>query len=559
MHKLPMTATQAKKLVEMGHMTPETHAEALHMGAFMPEQVQHFDEGGVVQPGAFVDTSREYDNGDIHPIDALNQAASQDAYDQSMASLPQTPDDAAKMDAAGQPAGIPQAPAPIPGGVQVASNDPSVDQQIAASLTQPQSATPQASAPEAGHMPQTALVAPQSTGPDARTQQANSDVGQIMGGMGQEQKGLSDSFKVGQKQADEAAGFIHQARLQNEAMEAQRQQVEDARQAEANTQYQKVQKAADEAAQAGKIDPNHFWESRSTGQKIMAAIGIALGGIGGGLSGHGGNVAMDVINKAIDRDIDAQKFNASHKQSTFQNQMGIYGMMRQRFGDERQAEAATRMAYLQNVEMQLKDTAAKYQSPEMQAKFNMLAGQLQQRQGALAQQIHASAYQQAAMRQLAGGGAGSGAALAVLPKDVQERVVPINGGASHGLAYSEPAATEARAVSSAADNVHQIIREMRDLKDQGGKRLLPYGTLAGKAQALQSRLIPAINEMAGLKRLSEEDIKNISKQIPDPGSWMSDKTDALLSGLEQSVRDRTESYYRNNLMGYQPSHFKRTQ
>lgn len=567
MHKLPMTAKQAKQLVESGHMTPETHADALRMGAFMPDEVQHFDDGGVVQDEPAAQDSPPIDNagidnGDIHPIDAITNAlsggGSQAAYDQSMSALPSTPGEAAQMEAAGVQPGIPDQGPPPPGGLTVASNDPGVDRQLASTLVSPAQGQPQAQPTEAGHMPQSALVSPQSQAPDDRQVQQNSDIGQITKGMAQERQGISQEFKAGQQQADEAAGFIHQARVHQEVAEVQRQKMEEQRQTEATAQYQKVQQAADQAAQASKINPNQFWESRSTPQKIMAAIGIALGGIGGGLSGHGGNAAMDVINKAIDRDIDAQKFNANQKQAAFQNQMGVYNVMRSKFGDERTAEAATRLAYMQNVEMQLKETAAKYQSPEMQAKFNMMMGKVQQQQGALMQQIHASAYQMAAMRQLTGGGSGSAAALAALPKDVQERVVPMNGGTSHGIAYSAEGAKSVREVSSAADNIHQIINEMRELKEQGGKRLLPYGTLASRSQALQSRLIPAINELAGLKRLSEEDIKNITKQIPDAGSWMSDKTDAMLSGLEQSVHDRTESYYRNNLMGYRPNHFKAT-
>jgi hypothetical protein len=565
MHKLPMTAKQAKQLVESGHMTPETHADALRMGAFMPDEVQHFDEGGTVQPTASLDP-KDFESPEqyasaltaLNPGMSTGDALAQNAIDTKKAQDADTllpgenfADQRERLQAA-------QAQNPISNGVQVASNDPAADRQIASTLVNPAQGQPQAQPTEAGHMPQSALVAPQSQAPDDRQIQQGSDIGQITKGMAQERQGISQEFKAGQKQADEAAGFIHQARVHQEVAEAQRQKMEEQRQVEATAQYQKVQNAADQAAQASKINPNQFWESRSTPQKIMAAIGIALGGIGGGLSGHGGNAAMDVINKAIDRDIDAQKFNANQKQNAFQNQMGVYNVMRSKFGDERTAEAATRLAYMQNVEMQLKETAAKYQSPEMQAKFNMMMGKVQQQQGALMQQIHASAYQMAAMRQLTGGGAGSAAALAALPKDVQERVVPLNGGTSHGIAYSAEGAKSVREVSSAADNINQIIREMRELKEQGGKRLLPYGTLASKSQGLQSRLIPAINELAGLKRLSEEDIKNITKQIPDAGSWMSDKTDAMLSGLEQSVHDRTESYYRNNLMGYRPNHFKAT-
>lgn len=62
------------------------------------------------------------------------------------------------------------------------------------------------------------------------------------------------------------------------------------------------------------VDPNHYWQSRSTPQKIGAAIAIGLGAfaahpLGPRGGGGGGNAALDIINQAIGADIDAQKTN----------------------------------------------------------------------------------------------------------------------------------------------------------------------------------------------------------------------------------------------------------
>jgi hypothetical protein len=63
-----------------------------------------------------------------------------------------------------------------------------------------------------------------------------------------------------------------------------------------------------------KVNPNQFFEQKDTGQKILAGIGMLFSGIGAGLTGAP-NLAMDVINRAIDRDVDAQKFNIGKKQN----------------------------------------------------------------------------------------------------------------------------------------------------------------------------------------------------------------------------------------------------
>ena len=60
---------------------------------------------------------------------------------------------------------------------------------------------------------------------------------------------------------------------------------------------------------AGVIDPNRFWNDKSTPEKIFTHVRILLSGIGGGMTGRGGNLVLDQINKTIDNDIAAQKAN----------------------------------------------------------------------------------------------------------------------------------------------------------------------------------------------------------------------------------------------------------
>lgn len=65
-----------------------------------------------------------------------------------------------------------------------------------------------------------------------------------------------------------------------------------------------------EDEEIAKIDPNRMWTNKSVGDKILASIAIALGGIGAGLTG-GKNTALELLQREIDRDIEAQKLNIS--------------------------------------------------------------------------------------------------------------------------------------------------------------------------------------------------------------------------------------------------------
>lgn len=84
-----------------------------------------------------------------------------------------------------------------------------------------------------------------------------------------------------------------------------------------------------------KINPNHYFENMSTAGKVSTAIGMLLGGIGGGLAGKE-NPAMQYINEQIGRDIDAQAKNLGAKQSLLSANF-------QQFGNLKDATEMTRL------------------------------------------------------------------------------------------------------------------------------------------------------------------------------------------------------------------------
>lgn len=77
-----------------------------------------------------------------------------------------------------------------------------------------------------------------------------------------------------------------------------------------------------------QIDPNRVLGS--TGNKILAAIALAFGGLGQGLMKSGNNAAADMLNRIIDRDIDAQKTDAAKRTQAYRDLI-------QTTGDELQA------------------------------------------------------------------------------------------------------------------------------------------------------------------------------------------------------------------------------
>lgn len=125
------------------------------------------------------------------------------------------------------------------------------------------------------------------------------------GAIGQRQKVVKD---LGDIQADI---LEEQAGLQQQALnEVQEQFKKDQEERE---RWNKVIDRDIEEIQNINIDPNRLWNSRGTGQKVMATIGLMLGSIGSGYNRTGRNSAMELFQNSIERDIESQEQNINKK------------------------------------------------------------------------------------------------------------------------------------------------------------------------------------------------------------------------------------------------------
>ena len=96
----------------------------------------------------------------------------------------------------------------------------------------------------------------------------------------------------------------------------------------------------------------------SLGQNILAGISIALGALGGSLSGSNQNVALNIINKSIERDIDAQKANLAKKEKNINMLALEYEAARQAGMDEMSAKKMATATALEQIAAYLDQTAA---------------------------------------------------------------------------------------------------------------------------------------------------------------------------------------------------------
>lgn len=135
---------------------------------------------------------------------------------------------------------------------------------------------------------------------------------------------------------------------------------------------EKMSKLRAELAEA-KVDPNNYWSSKSTGKKVGLAFAIALSGIGRAIAGRdtSKNAVIDMIDAAIEKDIQAQVFNIQKKRGDLKDQQGIVAQLFSRLGDMRQVTAQARIMYLEAFQAQAAQVEQKAASSIIRANASM--------------------------------------------------------------------------------------------------------------------------------------------------------------------------------------------
>ncbi len=200
---------------------------------------------------------------------------------------------------------------------------------------------------------------------------------QQMNGFGRQQNALENIGEIEGQKAAKTAELYGPVIQEIEKSNIRKQERDLRYQQDVDNSLNDYNKTIADMASA-KIDPQRFWNSKTMPDKISAFIGIMLSGIGAGMQGVAGNSALNVINNAIDQDIGAQKLELQNKANVLGYKQNLFGMMRNKYGDESMAEAATKAAMLEKMQMQMNQQAALYEIPLVKERAQLGIGQLQQ-------------------------------------------------------------------------------------------------------------------------------------------------------------------------------------
>ena len=304
-----------------------------------------------------------------------------------------------------------------------------------------------------------------------------------MQGIGEQKAGLASQYEAQVMEAQKAQIAIQEQQAKQQALAEEYQSHTKSLQQERDSLMKDLN--------GGHINPNQFWEDKSFMGKLGTAIGLIMGGIGGGLTGQE-NPAMKFLQAQMDRNINAQRLNLENKHN-------LLNANRAQFQNERDALDATRIMQNDIVSNQLKLAAAQAAEPKAKAALLMNAGQIDQQSAAMQGQL--------AARRALMSGAGKGL---VDPSVMIRMVVPPE---HQKDAYKEMA--EAQGLVKTKDNLLSAFDQVEKINTVGGALTSPLQTHKQTRAIIDPLVAQLSKETAG--RFTEADSAMVESLFPAKG------------------------------------------
>lgn len=324
------------------------------------------------------------------------------------------------------------------------------------------------------------------------------------GGISQQMKGVAEMQKAeAQGLKDQSTLLEEQANIINDR--AKIIQDQQAKEQELANQYDQQRKSLDlEVEGKSNIDKDRLFKNMSTGNKILAGIGLALSAIGGQKAV---GATIDLFNNAIDQDIAQQEKAygiAKEKRSAADS---LYKQNLEKLGDQTQAMLLTKAQNLEAVKAKIDSVLAKAGSSKAMAQGEVLKGQLQsqidQTKNALASEMMKK---QATMQSFAPGMLPDGYS----PRSTEEaeRFIP-----GVGLAQTKEDRKKIVEGLENASSFNRLINEAKTIREKSGGEL--FGKDKDRLDAIQQDLTLKLKSMSQLGVMSDSDKKLLEQIIPD--------------------------------------------
>lgn len=340
----------------------------------------------------------------------------------------------------------------------------------------------------------------------------------------------------------QAAGQSAQAQAQQGASEVKAyQQAQDAlaklpTQNDIAASYKAKDDAFQKAIEDKKIDPNRVYHNMNTGQKVLAGIGLILGGFSGAASQA--NPVAQMIHDAISKDIDAQKNDQSQT-------MSLWKMNREEYGNDLAANLVTQNQILKVAEVQLNQAASAAKGP-------MAAAAALNNKSLIDKQLAENRFKLSLMQPTSD-------SIGLDPAKKVSWLVPP---AQQAKVFDEIDAAQnttrnAPAILDAFDQASKEVRPLTSGIHTSGTAFVPGMDSPGQ-KALHAQLGPTFKDVEGTVRQAAMDnmFKNTTPQFGDGDSTIASKRASLINYMTAKSSAPTASGSGINLSQYPSTNVK---
>jgi hypothetical protein len=338
-------------------------------------------------------------------------------------------------------------------------------------------------------------------------------------------------------------------RIQDEA--AVEQTIRENETARIEQSQQQVRKLREDYA-SQKIDSNRMFRDKPL-NTILGAIAIAAGQYAAIMTGTK-NTALDIINQAIDRDIDEQRAEVSKKGQVYEMAQQEHQILRQSFADEGTQRQAQRVMRLDAANQMMQAAIDKSAIPTVKAKLMTTQAMLQKQMADEEAKLYMSAAARTQMSQ-------TDAMQIVKGVSEDKRLQTAYGNASNIEAANEvnKAVAGREYLKAEFKNAREAIKKYgtAEILSSEGRAALQSAKLSG-VQALQKAFQSGVLGSTEFKNYSEQlSIGGLEGAFTRPGYTLSlldeieQKTENILMGV---VRANIPAQYQQKQ--YQPTSFK---
>lgn len=332
----------------------------------------------------------------------------------------------------------------------------------------------------------------------------------------EQKKAQMDVAKAKQQEDVAGATAIKAAQKQIESMPTQ-QQILD--------KYQKQDMALKSAYDQKQIDPDRYYKSQSVPAKLGAAIGMIISGFGSGLTGQP-NMAMELMKRNVDNDIEAQKLDKDSK-------MNLWKMNHQAMGDEMSATLATQNQLYTGVKYKLEQAALQAGTPLALANArNSIA--------LIDQQIGNNNFQRSLIEQGTGQRAPGGGFSGKDPSVLVPQLIKDPGAQKAAL-------EEIKNASNVGQNGPKIMEAFDKASKENTVSKTGFGLFRtpGSVMALHQLMLPNFKSIDGTVRQAamDESFHNLTPAAGDSDAKIAQKRQALQDWLHSESAAPTNKAY----------------